>query len=68
MHKQPDRSPCRAEERENTLTLLQPLHPEPHHQAVVLLVLDAPGAQALDGLHGVGDSLEAAVQRGLQAG
>lgn len=48
-----------------TLTTAQPLHPVVDDGAVVPLVLQAPGGEALDGLHRVGDRLQLPIERGL---
>lgn len=44
------------------LTLPDTLHPLSHDQAVVLLVVDAPRWQSLNGVHGVWDILKLPVQ------
>lgn len=48
------------------LTAAQPLHPVVDDGAVMPLVLQAPGGEALDGLHRVGHRLQLPVERGLQ--
>lgn len=44
----------------------EPFQPVVDDDGVLLLVLDAPGGQVLDGLHSIGDTLQLAVQSGLQ--